>query len=82
MSYLTLMKDSESLRKGYKRAGVKTLRRALRGLEFTDDDFDIDNLGRDEIIEIIENYMEFKDGGLATKKRAGHTDYRKTGLFK
>ena len=77
-----LMDSEESLRKGYKRAGVKALRSALRGMEFSDDDFDIDNLTKDEMIEMIEDYMDFNKGGVVTKKRTGHTDYRKTGLFR
>ena len=51
-------------------------------MEFSDDDFDIDNLTKDEMIEIIEDYMDFNTGGVVTKKRTGHTDYRKTGLFR
>jgi len=63
-----LMDSEESLRKGYKRAGVKALRSALRGMEFSDDDFEIDNLTKDEMIEIIEDYMDFNKGGVVTKK--------------
>ncbi len=34
------------------------------------------------IKDVIKAFMGFKDGGLSTKKRTGHTDLRKTGLFK
>ena len=61
------MDSEKSLRKGYKRAGVKALRGALRSMEFSDDDFDIDNLTKGEMLEIIENYMDFNRGGVVTK---------------
>jgi hypothetical protein len=79
-----LMDSEETLRKGYKKAGVKTLRNALREMEFSDDDYEIDSLTKSEIIEIIENYMGFgagyNKGGAVTKKSRGASDYRKGGM--
>jgi len=75
-----LMDSEETLRKGYKKAGVKTLRNALRDMEFSDDDYDIDSLTKPEIIEIIENYMGFSKGGAVIKKSRGSSDYRKGGM--
>jgi len=79
-----LMDSEETLRKGYKKAGVKTLRNALRSMEFSDDDYDIDSLTKPEIIDIIENYMGFgsnyNKGGVVTKKSRGASDYRKGGM--
>jgi len=79
-----LMDSEETLRKGYKKAGVKTLRNALRSMEFSDDDYDIDSLTKPEIIDIIENYMGFgsnyNKGGVVIKKSRGASDYRKGGM--
>tara|TARA_R100001015_G_C4431207_1_gene28289 strand:+ start:65 stop:325 length:261 start_codon:yes stop_codon:yes gene_type:complete len=84
----SILDSEEAFKKGYKRAGVKTLRNALETMGFTEDDFDISKLTKPEIIEIIENHMGYSRGGAVTKKsvtrkaKGGLVDYRKTGMFK
>ena len=65
-----LMDSEEEFRKGYKRAGKKTLIDAARTMQIADDDDDLKSMTKPEIIEMIEKYMGFDTkniGGLVTK---------------
>ena len=65
-----LMESEETFRKGFRKAGVKTLRNVLRSdMGYDDDDFDIENLTKAEIIEIMENHMGYNSGGDVKKKK-------------
>jgi len=79
---MALMDSEESFRKGYKRAGKKTLMDAARTMQITDDDDDLKSMTKPEIIEIIENYMGFntKNKGGMIKSRTGSQDFRKGGM--
>jgi hypothetical protein len=78
---MALMDSEESFRKGYKRAGKKTLMNAARTMQIADDD-DLKSMTKPEIIEIIENYMGLntKNKGGMIKSRTGPQDFRKGGM--
>jgi len=77
-----LMDSEEEFRKGYKRAGIKTLRDAARTMQIADDDDDLKSMTKPEIVEMIENYMGFdtKNKGGMVKSRTGIQDFRKGGM--
>ena len=77
-----LMDSEEEFRKGYKKAGIKTLRDAARTMQIADDDDDLKSMTKPEIIEMIENYMGFdtKNKGGMVKSRTGPQDFRKGGM--
>ena len=77
-----LMDSEEEFRKGYKRAGKKTLMDAARTMQIADDDDDLKSMTKPEIIEMIENYMGFdtKNKGGMVKSRTGPQDFRKGGM--
>ena len=77
-----LMDSEEEFRKGYKRAGIKTLRDAARTMQIADDDDDLKSMTKPEIVEMIENYMGFdtKNKGGMVKSRIGIQDFRKGGM--
>ena len=60
----------EEFKKGYKKASLKKLRSFVLDTGAVDSDDDIKSMTKPEIIEIIENYMGYNIGGLATKKYA------------
>lgn len=83
----SILDSEEAFRKGYKRAGIKTLREFMETAGLADD-FDIDSMSKPELIQVIESYMGYAKGGDVTKKamtkkaKSGLIDYRKTGMFR
>tara|TARA_R100001443_G_scaffold76050_1_gene83534 strand:+ start:1105 stop:1350 length:246 start_codon:yes stop_codon:yes gene_type:complete len=64
--------------KNYRRAGIKVLKDVM----INDMGFDLDDVEgytKPELLDILKDYMGYSKGGLT---KTGHTDYRKTGLFK
>ena len=67
-----LFDSEESFKKGYKKAGVKTLRSFISEVGLVDEDDDLKSMTKPEVVEIINNYMGYdkkSKGGLADTKK-------------
>ena len=78
---MALMDSEESFRKGYKKAGKKTLVNAAETMGLGQD-YNLKDLTRIEIIELIESDMGYatKNKGGMVKSRTGPQDFRKGGM--
>lgn len=69
---MALMDSEADFRKGYKKAGKKTLIDAVNTMGIADDDDDLKSMSKPEIIDMIENYMGINSkskGGMPKKKK-------------